>query len=207
MGELPIVIGGKRKYGDNHGVMEILDPITHQWNLGPTLQHGRRAHATVVVNQTTLVVIGGYDEPPIDAMGIVEILQYGDSSWHQLDSLLVAVYNPVCGLLNKSTILCIGGKDKYQIINTAQSLDLATGSWKRMPLFDLDKPIMIGFLYRLRSELFCMSLKTEAFKNSRQLLRMNMTSGTPQWEELFVFPNETFVNVGRYIFKGYLIEP
>eukprot|EP00094_Tigriopus_californicus_P014399 TCALIF_13970-PA protein Name:"Similar to klhl12 Kelch-like protein 12 (Danio rerio)" AED:0.12 eAED:0.12 QI:0/0.5/0/0.66/0/0.33/3/0/174 len=94
LGDQPIVIGGRNSGQGNHGFVEILDPITREWIFGPSLQPGRRAHATVVINQTCLVVIGGYDEHPIQAMKSVEILSMTDISWQALDDMPIGVYNP-----------------------------------------------------------------------------------------------------------------
>ncbi|TRY80785.1 hypothetical protein TCAL_15444, partial [Tigriopus californicus] len=209
LGDQPIVIGGRNNFQGNHGIVEILDPITHEWVLGPPLHPGRRAHATVVINQTSLVVIGGYDEPPTQSMKSVEILSITERSWHPLDDIPIGVYNPVCGLLNQSFILCIGGRDSSQILNTAHGLALTSNNdlWERLPMFDTKESIMIGFLYQLRHELFCMSIRTEAFSELRQLLRMNLTDEDPKWELLELFPDSMFNNVGRYIMSGYLIEP
>lgn len=206
IGEQFIVIGGRDSNIVNNGIVEIFDPVLYQWSFGPSLEPSRRSHTTVVVNATSLVVIGGFGDPPINMMNTVEMFTIAES-WHPLNDFPIRVYLPVCGLVNESSILCIGGREPTEVSKSSYGLDLSSGTWTRLPLFETDVPIMAGFVFQLRNELFCMSIWTTQLEHLRQLMWINLTQEIPSWEVLEVFPNEMFLNVGSFVLNGHVLFP
>ncbi|TRY80237.1 hypothetical protein TCAL_13977 [Tigriopus californicus] len=149
----PIAIGGRHSSTVDHGVVEILNMQSNQWEQGPTLNPARRSHSTVVVNQSTVVVVGGYSEQSA-TLNSVMILHSEDMNWRLLPNYPQPVYAAVCGLVEVNVIVCFGGStqtsDSY-----ALNLSQLHAGWKRAPQYDFHTSLVYGVILRLRQNLFC----------------------------------------------------
>lgn len=206
IGDKPLVIGGKFDGIDvNHGTVEIYDPIQKKWIIGPPLVPIRRTHTTVVLNETSLLVVGGYN---FQTLNSVQILDVSAMSWNDMDDLPMEAYAMVCGVFNLVNVLCIGGEHPSGVVSTAVTLDmsLSNPTWKQSPLFDTEQPIRDGFIFHIRNDLLCMSLRTTNVQDSRTLRRMNLAKDIPSWEVVQVFSDASFAHVSPYMTKGYMIK-
>ncbi|TRY81130.1 hypothetical protein TCAL_12318, partial [Tigriopus californicus] len=210
LGNSPIVIGGKQANRDwHHGVVEIFDLATNQWILGPTLSPVRRGHASVVLNETSLVVVGGYSGGT--TTNSVKILDVRTMTWNDLDSLQKSADDMACGLLNVTSILCIGGWSKSPIPEIQRSayvldMSLSKPKWEAKPLFDTSEPIRYGFIYHLRDSLFIISIYTSNNQEARTLRRMDLKEKNPTWNTLALDPDSSYLYVSFYLLHGYELD-
>ncbi|TRY80304.1 hypothetical protein TCAL_15471 [Tigriopus californicus] len=206
VGGTPVVIAGRDENNNVHGIVNIFNVTTQKWIRGPSLMPIRTAHTTVVLNETTLLVIGGYDNFHLDA---VNIFNLDELSWSDLNSLPQPTYRMLCGLVNITYLLCIGGEVPGQLVNEAYVLDLSISNpeWERKPSFDLEDPALGGFIYQIRDDLYCMTIFTSSYKPSMTLRRMNLNHATLTWENLEVFTNFVGNIVSPYVLNGFQIKP
>ncbi|XP_059097390.1 uncharacterized protein LOC131891757 [Tigriopus californicus] len=207
IGEKPIVIGGKFNGIDvNHGTVEIYDKNKKQWMLGPILVPIRRTHTALVLNETSLLVIGGYNGMILNSVKILNIIAM---DWKDLDDLPIGTYAGVCGVLNLIYIVCIGGEQPDGVTGTAYALNMSlmNPEWERKSLFDTEEPIRDGFIFQSEALMFSMTLRTTNSGAARTLRRMNLTIDTPVWEVIATYPESSFTHVSPYITNGFIIHP
>lgn len=204
----PIVVGGKHPITNiENGIVEIFDQDTFQWIKGPTLVPPRRSHTTVVLDETSLVVIGGFSDPSY--LTSVETLDLTTQTWHALDNFPKAIFVPVCGLMDSQYLLCIGGGQNYESFNSAFGLNLSSSNplWQRRALYETEKPVAMGFMVQLNGFLYCMSTYGENFEKARTLRRINLSKPESKWELITSNRDDSFHSMAPYFIKGYTIEP
>lgn len=207
IGDKPIVVGGRHpQHKTDNGYVEIFDKETFQWIRGPTLDPVRIGPALVPLNESSLVVVGGMAMIPLNS---VKILDLQSQTWNQLDNYPKPIYVTICGAINSTYILCIGGGQSSSVFNTAFGLDLSLDDfkWQRQPFYDIEVPIAAGFILHFHEYLYCLSSYTTSFEKSRTLRRMNLIKPNSKWEVLKVFPDDFFHFMFPYFIKGYTIEP
>lgn len=206
VGDKPILIAGRYLSPTNHGIVEIFDQTTQEWINGPPLLPVRRGHAAVAVNESSVVVIGGYGANSLDS---VKILDLDTLIWKDLDNLLTPLEGMVCGLVNFTYLLCVGGRSNNEAKVDACGMDLSLSDpqWERRESLDVDEPITNGFLLQLQDQLFCMSRETSGNVPANKLRRMNLNQTTPTWEVMTVYPDDLFDRVSPFIIEGYHIHP
>ncbi|XP_059097832.1 uncharacterized protein LOC131892102 isoform X2 [Tigriopus californicus] len=203
----PIVIGGHpTPEKQNHGIVEIFDKVSQQWILGPTLEPARHAIGLVVLNETSLLVVGGYNR---SMMVEVQMLNIENDQWTRMDDLPEATYGSVCGLINVAKVICIGGRDPVGPSKLAYGLDMSLSEpkWIREPSFDFEDSAVYGFFYSLRDQLFSMTLaQTISWNKVKILRRMNMTKPNPVWEDIKVYPSTSLSWSAAYFVDGYQFQ-
>ncbi|XP_059098104.1 uncharacterized protein LOC131892315 [Tigriopus californicus] len=201
----PIAIGGRHSSTVDHGVVEILNMQSNQWEQGPTLNPARRSHSTVVVNQSTVVVVGGYSEQSA-TLNSVMILHSEDMNWRLLPNYPQPVYAAVCGLVEVNVIVCFGGStqtsDSY-----ALNLSQLHAGWKRAPQYDFHTSLVYGVILRLRQNLFCMSRMIAPAQSFAQVMKMDLTGSNPKWKVVEEFASGMFDFFGLYVTEGFTIKP
>ncbi|XP_059081609.1 uncharacterized protein LOC131879337 [Tigriopus californicus] len=202
VGDMPIVIGGHSySVGADLGTVEIFNKTTQQWTVKSPLTPGRRRHCAVVINDTALMVIGGYSDSA-GYIGSVNILDTNEMTWNELNGLPAPAYDMLCGLVDQTYVLCIGGVAADQDVNTAYGLDMALSNpeWKRKASFDLEEPAKEGFIYQFRDHLYCVTFHTPT-----TLRRMKSNQATLTWEIMDLFPNSAVGFVSPYVLNGFEI--
>lgn len=201
IGGKPIVIGGKDPNGTIYGIVEIFHEASGQWIFGPSLALPRRGHSTVVLNETTLVVIGGYR---LGFLNLVELFDLNKMEWKCLDNLPNPTSEMACGMLNGTFILCIGGeKDKNpgttETTTAAYGLDMSTNNarWTEQPMFNVPNPVKTGFIFLLRDYLYCITL--EPVKNQQ---KMRLRDTNPTWEMIQDFQNHPYTELFPFVIRG-----
>lgn len=135
--------------------MEIFDEISMHWTIGPLLKTPRCRHSSVVLNDTTLVVIGGFVSSFVD---LVNLFDLSNMTWKNLDHFPSPTCEMACGVIDGTFfILCLGGegdknKGTTEIRATAYCLNLSTNNpiWARKPMFDVPNPVKIEFIFHHR---------------------------------------------------------
>ncbi|TRY80303.1 hypothetical protein TCAL_15472, partial [Tigriopus californicus] len=189
LGDKPIVIGGHPTAEKiNHGAVEIFDKASQQWILGPTLEPVRHAIGLVVLNETSLLAVGGYDKI---RRAEVNILHIENNQWTRMDDLPGTTYGSACGLINVSKVICIGGRDPVGASKKAYSLDmsLSVPKWTREISLDFEDAVLYGLIYTLRDQLFSMTLlQSTEYTKAKTLRRINLADANPVWEIIKVYP-------------------
>lgn len=206
IGDKPIVVGGENPADETvNGVVEIFDKETFRWIYGPTLEPARRTPGIVPLDDNSLIVVGGIATTFLSS---VKMLNLNANTWNDLDNLPISVYVPVCGSINVTYILCIGGGQTTDVFNTAFGLDLSLSNplWERKPLFDTEEPIAMGFILNLNERLFCLSSYGHKFEKSRKLRRLFLNDPNPSWEVIKEFPQTYYHFMSAYITQGYTIK-
>lgn len=201
----PIVIGGKDELGFVHGTVEIYDPDTGQWNMGPLLSPPRRVHSVVLINDTFLIVLGGFNGGYITS---VKLLDTKALTWSDLNDLPSPRCEMACNVVDNDQVLCIGGEGPEGIVYHAISLDMTISNpvWQFHPKFDAPEPVRSGFVFQLDDFLFCMTLGKANFAAARTLRRINMTETNPTWLVVTTFPESMFPHVSPYITEGFKMQ-
>lgn len=200
-----IAIGGKNAISPNHGFVDIFNKSANIWVQGPALQQGRRVHSTVVVNQTALVVIGGYADDRGNIRS-VQILRSEDMIWRPLPDLPLAAHALICGLVEVNEIVCFGGStDSTRTFEL--NLSSVNSQWIQSPKYAPTQPLLYGSILRLRNELYCMSIMIKPLTPHKQLMKMNLTASTLSWTVVQVFSVDMFDKYGFYVTDGFTIKP
>lgn len=200
-----VVIGGKSNATNCHGIVEIYDPITRQWILGPELVPNRKRLTTVALNESSLVVVGGQDTA--DPLTSVKVLDINAKSWSDFPDLPNPKENMICGMVNVTYLVCLGGSNKSSKVKAAFSLDMSTSdpSWKRSPLFDADESTVDGFIIRLDDRL--LNLVKQNGTKDTILREMSLSDESPSWKIIKAYPAYKFDSVSAYVVDGYSIHP
>lgn len=203
----PIIIGGREENND-HGFVEIFDPVTDEWTLGPEIEP-KKLMASVLVNQTSIVIVGGFYDVngPKDDVSI--LIKEDTLIWKTLANFPRGTMAPICGLLGDNSILCIGGGPSGQPDYKAYSLDLSSSdsTWVEKPMTGMDLDIRDGFIFQVRQELFCVTLKKVDKTRLPRLFKMDLSSGGSWWELSDQFTKNRFTSVNPYMMEGYKIGP
>ncbi|TRY80640.1 hypothetical protein TCAL_14468 [Tigriopus californicus] len=209
IGDTPVVIGGHlAQPKDEHGIVEIFNRSAQEWISVTSVTPPRRAHTLVVLNDSMLMVIGGFSEE-VGFLNSVKIFDLEEQTWNDMDDLPSPRSGMACGLVNLTYVLCIGGEASGDLFNTAYGLDLALSEpkWERKQSFDLDEPIAMGNIYQLRDHLFCMTFFTTSYNASPKLRRMKLNAGTMEWDILDVISKSSVGQPLLYELKGFQIQP
>src|SRR5450432_704778 len=93
----------------------------------PTLQQGRFAHTATLLNNGSILVVGGATLSII--LPSTELLAAGSAAWHYSGSLSGARTYHTATLLPSGKVLVAGGQNGNTVLGTAEIYDPATGSW------------------------------------------------------------------------------
>lgn len=207
VGNTPVVIGGRIPSGSRNGIVEIYDPTVHRWRLGPTLTPQRYGHSAVVINDTSVVVIGGLDTVEMTS---VKMLNVKESTWTDLLDLKFPTYGMACGLVDGTVIYCSGGiQTVARVVDTTFSMDLSSNNrtWNSRHLLALTRPSFGGSCFQLRQHLYCATTETTSLAPFRVLSRVDITTQPFQWIDIKHFKDTEFSKVMFYQTTGYLIAP
>jgi len=103
--------------------VEIYDPITDYWQVGPSLNAARHSFGTTLVNNT-IYVVGGHSEKGI--IQSVERLDPREGRWIQIGSLSWPRAGLACCPLEQH-LFVVGGQNGKSVLATAEILDLRKG--------------------------------------------------------------------------------
>lgn len=93
----------------------------------PALQQGRFAHTATLLNNGSILVVGGATLSTI--LPSTELLAAGSAAWHYSGSLSGARTYHTATLLPSGKVLVAGGQNGNTVLGTAEIYDPATGSW------------------------------------------------------------------------------
>ena len=111
--------------------LEIFDPATMSWSLGPPLKHARRSHtATELTDGRVMMtggVVGGTYQNPGTALASVEIYDAATNEWSSTPQMSVARHHHAAIRLASGAVLVTGGlDDTASVIESAEVWDGAT---------------------------------------------------------------------------------
>lgn len=207
VGDTPVVIGGKNSNGAPMGAVEIYDHATKKWVAGPALTTKRASHASVVLNDTHIVVVGGLQNAiPIDSVKVLNII---DRTWSDLIRLNVSSYGMACGLAYESAqIFCAGGSQKdigYTSKTYSLEFGLSNEIWRERGRFNIGLPVLGGFLFQLRNHLYCMTTKGNGNSKLVTLRRIGLYDDSKWIVVKGDYDSNFFANVMPYITSGHVL--
>lgn len=208
VGDTPVVIGGKNQIGD----VEIYDHTTENWVPGPSIDPNRNSHSTVVLNETSLVVVGGLDNSGAQ-LNSVKILNIVDRTWNDLPNFPNKRFGMPCGIrYDSNEIFCVGGYQArpVEFVSNTFSLNLSAidESWKERPNFNIQIPALGGFLLLLGNHLYCMTITQTNFIYAPTLRRIDIDD--PNGKFVLVnsdYAPNTYEVVVPFLTTGYVIGP
>ena len=131
-----LAMGGNRDYpGDEHVVAnaEIYDPKSGTWRETAPMQTARRSHAALLLNDGSVLVIGGAsgEKKGAQQLNSVERFDPKTEQWTAMPPLREARWGPTADLLRDGSVLVTGGA--FSPIGARRSAELfepRSGEWR-----------------------------------------------------------------------------
>lgn len=195
------VVGGRSAHFQNDENVEVFDQLKNLWTLGPPLEPNRRAHSTVVHNDTFLIVVGGF---VANSMSSVKMLNVKEMVWSDLPNFPEARHRMICGMVNITLLLCIGGKGNGDVTKTAYGLDFSTSvqTWEMKSKFDFLEESYAGYLIQHRNHVFSLSAITNQKTANAVLRKMDVSKENTTWDDLLL----ESLDMSFYVVNGYNIQ-
>jgi len=148
-GRLVIIGGNAGSTSGNQltGSIEIYDPASDTWSEVASLRHARQNHASVLMQDGRILVIGGYTGDVTASCEIYDpvtnTVGFSDSNHVGVASLNVPRHEPQAALLNNGEVIVIGGRG-HDYLRSTEIYNPTTNSWREVG--DMNQPRTIGSL-------------------------------------------------------------
>lgn len=183
-----VAIGGNDESFQSHTKMEIFNGKI--WIPSADLAVPRSSFATAVINHTSLVLIGGYNnfEYVWTSIGADFLMYHVDTAqWVSLPDYPKKQINLVCCNLNSGSvqgILCIGGDGPDG--RHALVFDWKTFMWSRMPQLDfLNDGNTLGSITQFKDSLYYSPFfNRESSNYVDKVYKIDLNASSSNWEDL-----------------------
>jgi len=125
-----LVVGGETssQVSVAPSVVELFDPSTNTWILGPPLTDLRIDHFAILLSTGKVLVSGGHDEIG-STFGTSLLYDYTSNSWSPIGSLNTARSGCAATLMPNGAVLIAGGGNATGFFTSAELYDPKTGLW------------------------------------------------------------------------------
>lgn len=123
-----LVAGGGNSAGAQNKV-DVYDPVTGTWAVGPAMRTARRSHTATVLANGKVLVVGGWSG---GATGAAEVYDPATNTWSATGALATARYDHTATLLPSGKVLVVGGRNGTNgsvMVGTAEVYEPSTGQW------------------------------------------------------------------------------
>lgn len=209
-GKLVAIGGGSsnNSYGGTTN-LEIFDG--NSWVEQPELTIPRRSFATVVINSTTLVLVGGHrgSTSSNDLIGSDFLMFHVDTGvWSNLPDYPKNQGFLTCCNFNYETvqgIFCIGGRGDAGAPGEAFLFNWNTYNWTRAPPYDMTLPhdFTEGSIIQFKNSLYYCPGKANIHFPWNTVYKLDLDGATPMWEDANVnlknfFQDPLFLTMNAY---------
>ena len=132
------VMGGIDENDNILDVVEIYNPETDSWNIGPNLRTARYNFAAVVYNDQ-IFVMGGHDNDD-ESSKKVEVFSPSMNRWDSFDNLAEEREGLGAVVLDDKLLVMGGANGSGDILSSVEILDTDEMEWERYSEWELDVP-------------------------------------------------------------------
>jgi N-acetylneuraminic acid mutarotase len=126
-----VVVAGGLSHGGPQAQVDIYNPETGVWTVGPDLSEGRWNHGAVPLPSGQLLVAGGFLGGPSEATNSAELYIDADGGyWTDAGSMTTARGGLTATLLPSGRILVAGGRNDAGVLASAELYNPVTGAWE-----------------------------------------------------------------------------
>jgi N-acetylneuraminic acid mutarotase len=130
-GKVLLIGGGSEPLSTATDTTDVFEESTHEWTVGPKLNHRHRDAEVVKLQEGAILVIGGSEGPTKTGSPWVEKLAPGSQKWEYMAPLNEPRISHAAVVLNDGRVLVTGGQsDPENYLATCELYDPAANKWE-----------------------------------------------------------------------------